>query len=82
MIQHATPTPDQQLDFLMRIQRLFDEGDFVSTYKYGLIGSLTELVVEKGGDSGAPLPLPMREIAAKFAELYWPQNCSLHQPAA
>jgi 5-methylcytosine-specific restriction endonuclease McrA len=74
MIQCAKPTPGQQLEFLMRIQRLFDEGDFVSTYKYALISSLTELVVEKGDDSGAPLPLPMREIAAKFAELYWPQT--------
>ena len=69
-----TPTAQQQLDFLRKIQRLFDEGDFSATYKYALLAALVELAVEKGDDSGAQLPLTMREIAEKFAELYWPQT--------
>jgi len=68
------PTSQQQLDFLKKIQRLFDEGDFVATYKFALLAALTELAVERGDDSGDALPLTMREIAEKFAELYWPQT--------
>ena len=68
------PTAQQQLEFLKKIQRLFDEGDFSATYKYALLVSLVELSVEKGDDSGASLKLTPREIAEKFAELYWPQT--------
>ena len=71
---HESPTAEEQLSFIKRVQRLFEEGDFSATYKYALIIALTELAVEKGDDSGAPLSLDMRAIAEKFAELYWPQT--------
>lgn len=74
MSVYRSPTAQQQLEFLKKIQRLFDEGDFSATYKFALMTSLVELAVEKGDDSGAPLELTLREIAEKFAELYWPQT--------
>jgi len=74
MTVHSIPTAPQQLDFLKKIQRLFDEGDYSATYKYALLVSLTELAVEKGDDSGATLTLTLNDIAEKFAELYWPQT--------
>jgi 5-methylcytosine-specific restriction endonuclease McrA len=68
------PSAEQQLVFLQHLQRLFDEGDFTSTYKYALLLALAELAVELGDDGGAPLCLPMSRIAEKFAEFYWPQT--------
>ena len=35
--------------------------------------ALADLAVEKGDDSGAPLDLDTKDIAAKFVELYWRQ---------
>ena len=67
------PTAEQQLQFLQHLQQLFDDGDFVATYKYALLMSLAELAVES--DSGEEeLELSMFRIAVKFAELYWPQT--------
>ena len=43
------PGAEQQLQFLQHLQRLFDEGDFVTTYKYALLMTLAELAVESGG---------------------------------
>jgi len=74
MSTHRPPTAQQQLEFLKKIQRLFDEGGFNATYKYALLASLVELAVEMGDDTGAPLELTLNEIAEKFAELYWPQT--------
>jgi len=74
MNANMVPTAQQQLEFLKKIQRLFDEGEFNATYKYALLASLVELAVEKGDDSGEPLVLTLREIAEKFAEFYWPQT--------
>jgi hypothetical protein len=67
------PTAEQQLQFLQHLQQLFDEGDFVATYKYALLMSLAEIAVESGGGYGV-LDVAMLRIAEKFAELYWPQT--------
>jgi 5-methylcytosine-specific restriction endonuclease McrA len=67
------PTPEEQVQFLRNVQRLLAEGSFVASYKYALIHALADLVVEKGEDSGAPLDLNTKDIAAKFVELYWRQ---------
>lgn len=67
------PTADAQLQFLQHIQRLFEEGGFVATYKYALLMSLAELAVE-AGETYEELPLPLIAIAEKFAEVYWPQT--------
>jgi hypothetical protein len=67
------PTPEEQVRFLRNVQRLLAEGLFVASYKYALLHALADLAVLKGDDSGAPLELSTRDIAAKFVDLYWRQ---------
>jgi 5-methylcytosine-specific restriction endonuclease McrA len=68
-----TPSAEQQLEFLKHLQRLFDEGEFVATYKYALLMALSELSVESESVEGQ-LEVSMIAIAEKFAALYWPQT--------
>ena len=70
---NAVPSAKTQLTFLNQIQRLFDEGEFVATYKFALLIALTELSVERGNESGNALHLPLASISEKFIELYWKQ---------
>lgn len=67
------PTPEEQVRFLRDLQRLLAEGLFVASYKFALVHALADLAVLKGEDSGAPLEINTKEIAAKFVELYWRQ---------
>lgn len=67
------PTPEEQVQFLRNVQRLLAEGLFVASYKFALIHALADLAVLKGADTGDPLDLTTKEIAAKFVELYWRQ---------
>lgn len=67
------PSPEAQIDFLAKLQRLFSEGDFTATYKYALLISLADLAVELGADDGSDLVVSNREIAEKFIALYWQQ---------
>lgn len=67
------PSAEQQLQFLQNLQRLFEEGDFVATYKYALLMALAELSVESE-QVDEKLELSMAAIAEKFVELYWPQT--------
>jgi hypothetical protein len=66
-------SPEFQIQFLVNLQRLLSEGSFVATYKYALLVALVELAIERGDDSNRELALPIRDIADKFAELYWRQ---------
>lgn len=62
-----------ELEFLRKLQRLLNEGDFSATYKFALLNALADLSVEgKVADDGA-LRVPIDAIAAKFIEYYWPQ---------
>lgn len=70
----APPTAEEQLSFLSKIQRLFNESDFSSTYKYALLISLADLSVEHGKDSNSELELSNKQIAERFIELYWQQS--------
>ncbi|MBD3236507.1 MAG: HNH endonuclease [Candidatus Eisenbacteria bacterium] len=70
----SPPSAEAQLRFLANIQRLLDEGIFTATYKFALLMALADLAVEKGDDSGAPLPLATEEIAEKFVAYYWRQG--------
>jgi hypothetical protein len=67
------PAPEEQVQFLRNIQRLLAEGSFVASYKFALIHALADLAVLNGEDSGAPLDINTKDIAAKFVELYWRQ---------
>jgi len=67
------PSAEEQLKFLHKTQRLLDEGQFTSTYKFALLIALADLSVEKGEGSGNALVLNSREIAEKFIQIYWRQ---------
>lgn len=69
----SPPTPGEQVQFLRNIQRLLAEGLFVASYKFALVHALADLAVLKGDDTGAPLAIDTKDIAAKFVELYWRQ---------
>jgi hypothetical protein len=68
------PSPEAQVTFLQRLQRIAEEGDFTATYKFALLIALAELAVERGSDDGAALALKTSWIAEKFVELYWQQT--------
>ncbi|WP_198292281.1 HNH endonuclease [Aromatoleum toluclasticum] len=65
------PSPEAQLWFLTKLQRLFGEGDFTATYKFALLISLADLAVELGADDGSELILANRQIGERFIALYW-----------
>ncbi len=69
----AAPTADAQVDFLQKLQRLLREGSFTASYKFALLLALCDLAVERGDDSGAPLPLETWRIGEKFIHYYWRQ---------
>jgi hypothetical protein len=69
----SRPSPEDQVRFIANIERILSEGSFVATYKYALLVALVELAIERGDDSNRELELPIRDIADKFAELYWRQ---------
>lgn len=68
-----TPSSDEQLEFLTKLQRLLSESDFTATYKYALIIALAELSVELGSEDDQALAISHRAIGAKFIDLYWQQ---------
>lgn len=70
----SIPSAEEQLSFLTKIQRLFNESDFSSTYKYALLISLADLAIELGKDDNSELELSNRQIAERFIELYWQQS--------
>jgi 5-methylcytosine-specific restriction endonuclease McrA len=67
------PSPEFQLTFLSKLQRLFAEGDFTATYKHALLIALADLSVEVGVDDGRDLLLTTRQIGERFIQLYWRQ---------
>lgn len=68
-----TPSAEDQLLFLQRVQRILEEGVFTASYKYALLLSLADLAVEKGDDSGDALPISLDDVAEKLIRYYWRQ---------
>jgi hypothetical protein len=68
------PTAEEQVQFLLRVQRLLGEGLFSATYKYALLMAISDLSVELGDDSGSAIEIDAEEIAEKFVEYYWRQT--------
>jgi hypothetical protein len=64
---------ESQIEFLQKIQNLFEDSSFSATYKYALLITLTNLAIELGNDQGEELSIPSNKIATRFSELYWPQ---------
>ena len=67
------PTAEEQLKFLMNVQRLLAEGQFTATYKYALLLALADIAVEVGDYSGASLNVSTKLIAEKYIQYYWRQ---------
>jgi hypothetical protein len=73
------PSSDEQVKFLLRVQRLLAEGSFVATYKHALLLSIADICIEKGDDSGGRLRITTLELAEKFISYYWRQSVPYHQ---
>ena len=65
------PTAQQQLDFLVKVERLLTKGRTTTTYKFALLIAITNLAVEQGNDSGDALTIRLDDIARQFLSLYW-----------
>jgi hypothetical protein len=70
----SVPSPQEQIEFLQKVQRLLSEGLFVASYKFALLRSLADLAVLKGDDSGSELEISIKDIAKVFIDLYWRQT--------
>ena len=83
----APPGDRGQLDFLQQVQRIFDEGEFVATYKFALLIASKQ---SPGGDRGALIQLlarsawvrHIRELGAELAARLSPAGFLDDQPAA
>jgi hypothetical protein len=62
-----------EVEFLRKLQRLLNEGDFSATYKHALLNALADLSVEREAEPDGSLSVPLEAIAEKFIEYYWPQ---------
>jgi hypothetical protein len=67
----AGPSAEAQLLFLQRIQRLLQESDYTTTYKFALLKVLCDLSIELP-DGEHTLHLDV--IADRFIEIYWGQS--------
>lgn len=76
----SLPAAEEQVRFILDLQRLLGEGAFVSTYKFALLWALADLSVERGADSGNALTLSTKEIAEKFIRYYWKQTLPYPSP--
>jgi hypothetical protein len=63
-------TADEQIQFIVSLQRLLDEGAFVASYKYARLLALADLSFEFGGESGDTLTLTTSQIAEEFIGYY------------
>lgn len=70
----AVPSAKEQVQFLLNLQRLLAEGDFVATYKHALLLSIADICVERGDDSGRRLKITTDEVAERFIGYYWRQS--------
>jgi len=66
-------TPSAQLEFLVKLQRILNEGLFTASYKYALLLALAEISVEKNVRDDGTLHIPLEELAGRFIALYWRQ---------
>jgi hypothetical protein len=69
---------EDQVRFLLNLQRLLEEGSFVATYKHALLLSIANVCVEKGDDSGGRFRISTGELAEKFITYYWRQAVPYH----
>jgi hypothetical protein len=70
----TAPSADDQVAFLLRVQRLLEEGSFVATYKFALLIALSNVSVELGDDSGNEMKVEARALGEQFIRSYWRQT--------
>ena len=73
---------EARLAFLQDLQRVLDEGQFVASYKFALLMAIAELCLERDAAPDGTLALPVRDLAARMIELYWPQVAPFRGEAA
>jgi hypothetical protein len=78
----SVPSPEQQIEFLTKLQRLLREGAFVATYKYAFLMALADISVERGTNDDSPLDIPTRLIGEKYAQYYWRHAVPYQNPGA
>lgn len=61
----------QQIDFISYVQRLLQEGDFASTYKFAFLHALADICIEKDIPSNGMLSILLDEIVDTMISLYW-----------
>ncbi len=61
----------EQLELLRQLQRIFNEGEFVATYKFALLHAIADICVESYALPDGTLHIPLRRLGEKFLELYW-----------
>lgn len=67
-------SPERQIEFLNNLQRVLDEGQFTSTYKYALLLAIADICIEEGNRvADSELVIPVERIAEKFITYYWRQ---------
>jgi len=65
------PSPEFQVEFIEKVQRLLDSGSFVATYKYALLIALCDVAVEKGFDDDRAQVVRLTDLGQQFLRLYW-----------
>lgn len=72
---------EEQIRFLLYIQRLLAEGQFTSTYKFALLLSIANLCVEKDFAPEDPVQINSHELAEHFINIYWRQAIPFNDDA-
>lgn len=74
-------SPEHQIQFLNNIQRVLDEGQFTSTYKFALLLAIADICVEEGNLAAeSELEIPVERIAELFITYYWRQSAPYAHP--
>jgi len=60
-----------QIDFIAYLQRLLQEGDFTSTYKFAFLHAIADVCIEKNVTENVQLQITFDEIVDKLITLYW-----------
>lgn len=71
----------QQLDFIAYLQRLLQEGDFSSTYKFGLLHVLADICIEQPDiNQKSQLKIYFNQIVCRLIGLYWQHARPFYAP--
>lgn len=67
-----------QIDFISYMQRLLQEGDFSSTYKFAFLHALADICIEKDIQGNGRLKIRFDELIEKLILLYWQHAKPFH----